>query len=136
VARHPHVDPVCAVQSQGALDACRDSLPGNPLFIHKRAAEFFFPCLQGTLYIEEPGRNPVRHVHSHTQMERHLLNTYWGYKFEQLVTNGSVQRPSMQQKQRDIVSPVNSNEAYCSVLRTKFGDHSIVLGAEVDCTGT
>ncbi|KAK7093405.1 decapping and exoribonuclease protein-like [Littorina saxatilis] len=52
--------------------------------------------------------------------------SYWGWKFEQYVTadkpNG---RP-------DTDRPVNNNEGFCSVVRSRLHSHSLVFGGEVD----
>ena len=29
--------------------------------------------------------------------------------------------------------PANDKDSYCTVVRTRIGEHSIVMGAEVDC---
>lgn len=53
--------------------------------------------------------------------------TYWGLKFEQYVTTDSKDGIPNTEK------PVNSNEAYVTVVRTSLNKHSLVFGGEVDC---
>lgn len=51
---------------------------------------------------------------------------FWGWKFEQYVTadeeNGTP----------DSARPVNNNEGFCSVVRSRLESHSMVFGGEVD----
>lgn len=68
---------------------------------------------------------------------RHALMTYWGYKFESLSTISkppslvnSPLDPVLQQRKQEVV---NTNVQYATVVRTRLGSNSIVLGAEVDC---
>ncbi|ESO84783.1 hypothetical protein LOTGIDRAFT_54612, partial [Lottia gigantea] len=52
--------------------------------------------------------------------------SYWGWKFEQYITsseNGGTP---------DINRPINTNEAFCSVVRSRLGEHSLVYGGEID----
>ncbi|XP_041363442.1 decapping and exoribonuclease protein-like isoform X3 [Gigantopelta aegis] len=51
---------------------------------------------------------------------------YWGWKFEQYVTADKPDgKPNTSQ-------PVNNNEAFCTVVRTRLTSHSLVFGGEVD----
>lgn len=60
--------------------------------------------------------------------KRLLRMQYWGHKFEKYVTE-----PQTGAKER----AVNTNEAYFSVVASRFGDHlSVVIGAETDCVAT
>lgn len=34
---------------------------------------------------------------------------------------------------KEVTNVVNTNEAFCSVIRTRLAGHSILIGAEVDC---
>lgn len=59
---------------------------------------------------------------------------YWGYRFETLCT---VSQPphkvnKEELKKRDNES-ANTNVQYCVVVKTKLGNNSIIMGAEVDC---
>ncbi|XP_059098919.1 decapping and exoribonuclease protein-like [Tigriopus californicus] len=50
----------------------------------------------------------------------------WGYKFEQyMMTDQPGQEP-------DANEPMNTNEEFCGMFRTRLGSHSLVYGAEMD----
>ncbi|OWF40092.1 decapping and exoribonuclease protein-like [Mizuhopecten yessoensis] len=51
---------------------------------------------------------------------------YWGWKFEQYVTAGT------QNGTPDTNTLVNTNEGYCTVVRSRLNSHSLVYGGEVD----
>ncbi|XP_033752993.1 decapping and exoribonuclease protein-like [Pecten maximus] len=51
---------------------------------------------------------------------------YWGWKFEQYVTASSPNGTP------DTESLVNTNEGFCSVVRSRLNSHSLVYGGEVD----
>ncbi|XP_060071695.1 decapping and exoribonuclease protein-like [Ylistrum balloti] len=51
---------------------------------------------------------------------------YWGWKFEQYVTARSPNGTP------DTHSLVNTNEGFCSVVRSRLNSHSLVYGGEVD----
>lgn len=52
---------------------------------------------------------------------------YWGFKFETYITAADVNsRPEPQ-------LPVNNNQAFVSVVRTRLKSHTLVFAGEVDC---
>lgn len=55
---------------------------------------------------------------------------YWGWKFEQYVTASS------QNGTPDTQSLVNTNEGFCSVVRSRLNSHSLVYGGEMDAAVT
>lgn len=58
--------------------------------------------------------------------EREKLMCSWGYKFEQYMTADSVNgKPNTS-------VPVNEKEEFCSVMKGKLGNHTILFSAEVD----
>jgi RAT1-interacting protein len=61
--------------------------------------------------------------------------SYWGVKFEQCSTWPERARPTLEARRARAALPVNNSEAYCTVLRTRLGEHALVLGAEIDCAG-
>ncbi|CAL4109797.1 unnamed protein product, partial [Meganyctiphanes norvegica] len=74
----------------------------------------------GTIYLcayDTPSRMAQRE--NETEMQKKMSS--WGYKFEQYMTDGS-----------NVTDPVDENEEYCCVLRSRLGVHSMVYGAEVD----
>jgi len=59
--------------------------------------------------------------------EEHKEMTFWGYKFEQYVTSAK------KDGEPDLNSPVNNNEGYCRVVKSKLNEHSLIFAGEVDC---
>ncbi|KAK4962260.1 decapping endonuclease targeting mRNA [Elasticomyces elasticus] len=66
-------------------------------------------------------------------MPSQQLMSYWGYKFESLsllpVPWAEASRDLVENREADIV---NNHAQYCSVVRTRIGSTSVVLGGEVD----
>ena len=62
--------------------------------------------------------------------------SYWGYRFETLCT---VTKPPHEMTKKDIelqdrlTASANTNIQYCILAKTKLGNNSIIMGAEVDC---
>jgi RAT1-interacting protein len=108
-------------------------------------AEFkmFATLHDGTIYIEEDfpsraaerasesDRPPPRHQHPDQQSQE--MMAYWGYKFETLALiptpPSSTSPQEIEKHQRGIVS---NYAQHCSIVRTSFGPHSLILGGEVD----
>lgn len=65
----------------------------------------------------------------------HERTSYWGFKFEQLVTLASREPIPWEKRRRAFSAPVNNIEEFCSVVKTRLGAHRLVLGAEIDCAG-
>lgn len=94
---------------------------------------------QGTIFIEEnheyKRQSQAMQSRQPTQPGRPSqdMMSYWGYKFETLCL---IPEP-WSQVSRDYIEGrgdhvVNNHAQYCSVVRTGFGDTSMVLGGEVD----
>lgn len=87
----------------------------------------------GTIYLVE------HELEARQERERNLAGkeaiwAYGGYKFEALSTVAvppDQATPEMLAERETAI--VNNNEQFCSVLKTRFGDHLIYIGAEVDC---
>ncbi|KAF2736955.1 RAI1-domain-containing protein [Polyplosphaeria fusca] len=108
-------------------------------------AEFdlFATLHQGTIYIEEDfnkkaasraseSNSQSRHARP-SHLPSHEIMTYFGYKFETLSLlpdlSSNVPRETIENREK----AVTSNYAqHCSIVRTGFGTHSLVLGGEVD----
>ncbi|KAK6171101.1 hypothetical protein SNE40_019359 [Patella caerulea] len=58
--------------------------------------------------------------------ERQEEMCYWGWKFEQYVTSDK------EGGKPDTSRPVNNNEGFCSVVRSRLNNNSLVYGGEVD----
>lgn len=116
---------------------------------YDKFAEFsmYATLFDGTVYIEEdfPLRaaqratesSPVpaakNHQNRHPNQHSHEMMTYWGYKFETL----SLLPTPPSQTPRDVITNrtrarVSNHAQYCSVVRTSFGAHTLLLGGEVD----
>ncbi|XP_064453488.1 decapping and exoribonuclease protein isoform X3 [Mirounga angustirostris] len=82
---------------------------------------------QGTLYLSEVETPAARAQRlARPPLLRELM--YMGYKFEQYMCAdkpGSSPDPS---------GEVNTNVAFCSVLRSRLGNHRLLFSGEVDCT--
>uniref|UniRef100_T1JH46 Decapping nuclease n=1 Tax=Strigamia maritima TaxID=126957 RepID=T1JH46_STRMM len=59
--------------------------------------------------------------------DREKRMSSWGYKFEQYLSSTNVsEKPNVNE-------PVNENEEFCAVVRTRLNSHILVFGAEMDC---
>ncbi|KAK3696214.1 hypothetical protein RRG08_027657 [Elysia crispata] len=69
----------------------------------------------------------AKKIERETETPRQKEMSAWGFKFEQYVTSDKPHDfPNINQ-------PVNTNEEFGSVARSRLGVHSLVYGAEVDC---
>ena len=87
----------------------------------------------GTIYMSEveteEGKDRRRNMEPH-----HKEMCYWGYKFEDYVTMALRKDvKTAVDEEHDNAAPVNSNEGYITVIRSRLEGHSLVFGAEVDC---
>ncbi|XP_035253005.1 decapping and exoribonuclease protein [Anguilla anguilla] len=82
--------------------------------------------LGGTLYVSEVETEAARRDRE-ASSARHQEMMYWGYKFEQYTCAAEPRgRP-------DAGGVVNTNEAFCTVVRTRLAAHSLLFSGEVDC---
>ena len=65
---------------------------------------------------------------------RQRQQTYYGYSFESYCTS-SVAHPETDPDRlpNGWGGDVYTNVQWCSVVKTKLGDHRLVIGGEVDC---
>eukprot|EP00271_Cylindrocystis_brebissonii_P021182 TRINITY_DN7438_c0_g1_i1.p1 TRINITY_DN7438_c0_g1~~TRINITY_DN7438_c0_g1_i1.p1 ORF type:complete len:631 (+),score=127.04 TRINITY_DN7438_c0_g1_i1:581-2473(+) len=80
--------------------------------------------------VHKRGKTVYLHVHQEEEPQQSVQdrrNTYYGYAYERAATESRAASPPPPD------TPVNANEEYCVVLRTKLGAHRIVMGAEMDC---
>ncbi|KAI7849460.1 RAI1 like PD-XK nuclease-domain-containing protein [Circinella umbellata] len=85
---------------------------------------------KGTIYIEEQQTGEKR-MQEANKSERQKKMSYWGYQFEAMCTTTEPNGPAP--KVDETLEPPNTNEQYCVLVRTRLGQSSIVMGAEVDC---
>ncbi|XP_060615503.2 decapping and exoribonuclease protein [Anolis sagrei] len=82
---------------------------------------------RGTLYISEVETEAARkQQEERSELLKEL--TYMGYKFEQYMCADTPDGTP------DPTGVVNTNEGYCTVIRTRLGTHSLLFSGEVDCT--
>lgn len=91
----------------------------------------------GTIYIQEDEVKKQLSSSSYGNTERDQLMTYWGYKFESLscipVSPAVVTKAQLEDREH---GHVNTKVQYCSVFKSKIGNHTLVCGGEVDCIDT
>ncbi|KAK3716881.1 decapping endonuclease targeting mRNA [Vermiconidia calcicola] len=103
-------------------------------------ATYYQVCMSSS-YVEENysyglAREQEQHSRkpSNRQQPPQELMQYWGYKFESLST---LPKPWAECNREQIntrdAEPVNTNIQYCSIVRTRIGNTSLVIGGEVDC---
>lgn len=81
----------------------------------------------GTLYISEVETEAARRQREQRpELLKELM--YMGYKFEQYLCADSPDGIP------DPTGVVNTNEAFCTVIRSRLGTHSLLFSGEVDCT--
>ncbi|KAG2214531.1 hypothetical protein INT46_003081 [Mucor plumbeus] len=89
----------------------------------------------GTIYIEEHVTEKKKNSENQAS-DRQKLMSYWGYRFETLCT---VTKPPHEMTKKDVelqdrlTASANTNIQYCILAKTKLGNSSIIMGAEVDC---
>lgn len=76
---------------------------------------------RGSIYLSEWELPEVRAERLHRQPRQQEM-CYWGYRFEAYATDPA-----------NPVPVVNSNAAFCMVVQSKLGSHSLLFGGEVDC---
>lgn len=89
----------------------------------------------GSIYIEEQVTEEKKNKENQAS-DRQKLMSYWGYRFETLST---VSKPPQEVRKDDpelkkrLKESANTNIQYCILVKTKLGNSSIIMGAEVDC---
>jgi len=80
---------------------------------------------RGTIYLRQQ-ETEERRRQRERETDRQKTMSSWGYKFEQYLTSSTPQAPP------DTSAPVNENEEFCCLFRSKVGGMSLVYGAEMD----
>ncbi|CAO3635367.1 unnamed protein product [Mucor fragilis] len=89
----------------------------------------------GSIYMEEQVTEKKKNSENQAS-DRQKLMSYWGYRFETLCT---VTKPPHEMTKKDaelqerLTASANTNIQYCILAKTKLGNNSIIMGAEVDC---
>ncbi|KAM3598662.1 uncharacterized protein V6R79_021027 [Siganus canaliculatus] len=81
---------------------------------------------RGTLYISEVETEAACRERENRPVRLEEM-MYWGYKFEQYTCADTVDSLP------DSGGVVNTNEAFCTVVRTRLADHRLLFSGEVDC---
>ncbi|XP_066929896.1 decapping and exoribonuclease protein-like [Clytia hemisphaerica] len=84
----------------------------------------------GTIYISEVETEKAEFDRKH-RSPRQKEMCYWGFRFEGYLTKPMHEACDEEEEKQPKVT--NTNEAYCSIVRTRLKNHSILIGAEVDC---
>ncbi|CAO0796606.1 unnamed protein product [Mucor circinelloides] len=89
----------------------------------------------GSIFMEEQVTEQKKNSENQAS-DRQKLMSYWGYRFETLCT---VTKPPHEMTKTDaelrdrLTASANTNIQYCILAKTKLGNNSIIMGAEVDC---
>ncbi|KAF7723121.1 Dom-3 Z [Apophysomyces ossiformis] len=86
---------------------------------------------KGTIYIEEQMTKSKRAFETN-KSEHQSLMEYWGQKFESLATV-SKPNPDKAELEQRAMKMVDASTMYCTVVKTKLGKTSLIMGAEIDC---
>lgn len=84
-----------------------------------------------TLYIEECQKEPETYA-SEADKSRHHEMSYYGYRFETFCTrlDSQIGNSGRAEFDKRCQETVNTNQQYCTVIKTKLGRHSVIMGAE------
>ncbi|KAI8050035.1 RAI1 like PD-XK nuclease-domain-containing protein [Thamnidium elegans] len=104
-------------------------------YSRKEGWEFRATRYDGSIYLEEQVTEQKKNQENQASDKQKLMS-YWGYRFETLSTltkaPREVEKSDTELKQR-LTESANTNIQYCIVVKTKLGNNSILMGAEVDC---
>ncbi|KAI8968584.1 RAI1 like PD-XK nuclease-domain-containing protein [Mycotypha africana] len=105
-------------------------------YSRKDAWEFRATRYNDKIFIEEQS---LKDKDVDSESERQKLMSYWGYRFETICTVSKAPHEinSHPENRKELVDRLNqsanTNVQYCVVVKTKLGDSTIIMGAEVDC---
>ncbi|KAF5391641.1 hypothetical protein D9757_002519 [Collybiopsis confluens] len=90
--------------------------------------------VNGTLYLEEH-RTEAQLEEKNNVKPHHRKMMYYGYAFESYCTSDAPQAnaPHSHRDPPGWGGDVNTNEQWCSVVRTKLDNMRFIIGGEVDC---
>ena len=86
---------------------------------------------RGTIYLRQMDTEAKLKAEAH-QSEHQLRMSSWGYKFEQYILDDLRKENEERFNEHRKLPPVNENEEFCCLFRTRLGMHSVVYGAEMD----
>lgn len=86
---------------------------------------------KGTIYLRQMDTEAQLKAEAN-KSEHQLRMCSWGYKFEQFMLDDLRKEREEGFNENRKLPPVNENEEYCCLFRTRLGNHSVVYGAEMD----
>ncbi|GJJ08011.1 hypothetical protein Clacol_002218 [Clathrus columnatus] len=94
--------------------------------------------VDGTIYLEEHSNDDIIDAKRRMSAKQQLM-MYYGYAFESYCTthlppNHRKQVPAHRSSEGWGDEAVDTHVQWCSVVKTKLGDHRLILGGEVDCS--
>ena len=86
---------------------------------------------KGTIYLRQMDTEAQLKAEAN-KSDHQLRMASWGYKFEQYVLDDLRKEREESFNENRKLPPVNENEEFCCLFRTRLGQHSVVYGAEMD----
>ena len=86
---------------------------------------------RGTIYLRQIDTEAKLKAEAN-KSEHQVRMSSWGYKFEQYILEDLRKEREDSFNEHRRLPPVNENEEFCTIFRTRLGMHSIVYGAEMD----
>jgi len=86
---------------------------------------------RGTIYLRQMDTDAKLKAEANKSETQHRMCS-WGYKFEQYTLDDLRKEREESFNEHRKLAPVNENEEFCCLFRTRLGTHSIVYGAEMD----
>lgn len=86
---------------------------------------------RGTIYLRQMDTEAKLKAEANKSESQHRMCS-WGYKFEQFILDDLRKEREESFNEHRKLEPVNENEEFCCLFRTRLGSHSVVYGAEMD----
>jgi len=86
---------------------------------------------RGTIYLRQMDTDAKLKAEANKSETQQRMCS-WGYKFEQYILDDLRKEREESFNEHRKLEPVNENEEFCCLFRTRLGTHSIVYGAEMD----
>ena len=86
---------------------------------------------KGTIYLRQMDTEAQLKAEAN-KSDHQLRMASWGYQFEQYVLDDLRKEREESFNENRKLPPVNENEEFCCLFRTRLGQHSVVYGAEMD----
>lgn len=86
---------------------------------------------RGTIYLRQMDTDAKLKAEANKSESQQRMCS-WGYKFEQYTLDDLRKECAESFNEHRKLPPVNENEEFCCLFRTRLGTHSVVYGAEMD----